>query len=83
MLAVLSAVTEIIKQHGGNECSTEYFAALVCITKHFLTLCGRGCSTSGCRCGQEVLAHTVEKIYTLNDCVVEGLYLVHRRRDYH
>ncbi|XP_033203361.2 RRP12-like protein isoform X1 [Bombus vancouverensis nearcticus] len=29
MLAVLSAVTEIIKQHGGNESSTEYFAALM------------------------------------------------------
>nr|XP_003701407.1 PREDICTED: RRP12-like protein [Megachile rotundata] len=29
MLAVLSAVTEIIKQNGGNESSTEYFAALM------------------------------------------------------
>lgn len=29
MLAVLSAVTEIIKQNGGNETSTEYFAALM------------------------------------------------------
>ena len=29
MLAVLSAVTEIIQQHGGNESSTEYFAALM------------------------------------------------------
>ncbi|XP_026668407.1 RRP12-like protein isoform X2 [Ceratina calcarata] len=29
MLAVLSAVTEIIKQHGGSESSVEYFAALM------------------------------------------------------
>lgn len=29
MLAVLSAVTEIIKQNNGNETSTEYFAALM------------------------------------------------------
>ncbi|CAD1471378.1 unnamed protein product [Heterotrigona itama] len=29
MLAVLSAVTEIIKQNGGNETSTEYFAAMM------------------------------------------------------
>lgn len=29
MLAILSAVTEIIKQNGGNETSTEYFAALM------------------------------------------------------
>ncbi|KZC03741.1 RRP12-like protein [Dufourea novaeangliae] len=29
MLAVLSAVTEVIKQNGGNESSTEYFAALM------------------------------------------------------
>lgn len=29
MLAVLAAVTEIIKQNGGNESSTEYFAALM------------------------------------------------------
>lgn len=29
MLAVLSAVTEIIKQNGGNESSTEYFAAMM------------------------------------------------------
>lgn len=29
MLAVLSAVTEIIKQHGGTESSVEYFAALM------------------------------------------------------
>ncbi|XP_076547072.1 RRP12-like protein [Osmia lignaria lignaria] len=29
MLAVLSAVTEIIKQNGGTESSTEYFAALM------------------------------------------------------
>ena len=67
---MLSAVTEIIKQHGGNESSTEYFAALVCIIEHFLTLCGRGCSRSGCRRGREVLVHTVEKICTLNDCVI-------------
>lgn len=31
MLAVLSAVAEVIKQNGGNESSTEYFAALVYI----------------------------------------------------
>mgnify|MGYP004579856545 CR=1 FL=1 len=35
MLAVLSAVTEIIKQNGGNETSTEYFAAMVSIVKHY------------------------------------------------
>ncbi|XP_018354107.1 PREDICTED: RRP12-like protein [Trachymyrmex septentrionalis] len=29
MLAVLASVTEIIKQHGGKESSTEYFAALM------------------------------------------------------
>lgn len=29
MLAVLAAVTEVIKQNGGTESSTEYFAALV------------------------------------------------------
>nr|XP_050844800.1 RRP12-like protein [Vespula vulgaris] len=29
MLAVLSAVTEVIKQNGGSETSTEYFAALM------------------------------------------------------
>ncbi|TGZ37069.1 RRP12-like protein [Temnothorax longispinosus] len=29
MLAVLAAVTEVIKQNGGNETSTEYFAALM------------------------------------------------------
>lgn len=36
MLAVLSAVTEVIKQNGGTETSTEYFAALVNII-HFLS----------------------------------------------
>ena len=29
MLAVLAAVTEVIKQKGGTESSTEYYAALV------------------------------------------------------
>lgn len=29
MLAVLAAVTELIKEQGGNESTTEYFAALV------------------------------------------------------
>lgn len=29
MLAVLAAVTEVIKQNGGTESSTEYYAALV------------------------------------------------------
>ena len=29
MLAVLAAVTEVIKEEGGKESSTEYFAALV------------------------------------------------------
>lgn len=29
MLAVLAAVTEVIKQNGGKESSTEYYAALV------------------------------------------------------
>lgn len=30
MLAVLAAVTEVIKEQGGKETTTEYFAALVC-----------------------------------------------------
>lgn len=29
MLAILAAITEVIKQNGGNESSTEYYAALV------------------------------------------------------
>ena len=29
MLAILAAVTEIIKEKGGSETSTEYYAALV------------------------------------------------------
>lgn len=29
MLAVLAAVTEVIKENGGKESETEYFAALV------------------------------------------------------
>lgn len=29
MLAVLAAITEVIKTNGGSESSTEYFAALV------------------------------------------------------
>lgn len=29
MLAVLAAVTEVIKEQGGKESTTEYFAALV------------------------------------------------------
>lgn len=29
MLAVLAAITEVIKQNGGGETSTEYYAALV------------------------------------------------------
>lgn len=29
MLAVLAAVTEVIKEQGGKETTTEYFAALV------------------------------------------------------
>ena len=29
MLAVLAAVTDVIKQNGGTESSTEYYAALV------------------------------------------------------
>lgn len=29
MLAILAALTEVIKSNGGNETSTEYFAALV------------------------------------------------------
>ena len=32
MLAVLAAVTEVIKAEGGKESSTEYFAALVSLT---------------------------------------------------
>lgn len=29
MLAILAAITEVIKQNGGTESSTEYFCALV------------------------------------------------------
>ncbi|XP_029179046.1 RRP12-like protein [Nylanderia fulva] len=35
MLAVLSAVTEVIKNHGGTESSTEYFAALMTTLEAF------------------------------------------------
>lgn len=34
MLAILAAVTEVIKEQGGKESTTEYFAALVCIFVH-------------------------------------------------
>lgn len=40
MLAVLAAVTEVIKQNGGAETSTEYYAALVICTKIFFHLAG-------------------------------------------
>ena len=30
MLAVLAAITEVIKDNNGKETSTEYFGALVC-----------------------------------------------------
>lgn len=36
MLAILAALTEVIKANGGKETSTEYFAALVC--RHFVIL---------------------------------------------
>lgn len=38
MLAVLSAVTEVIKQNGGSETSTEYFAALVNMIYFFIVI---------------------------------------------
>lgn len=36
MLAVLAAVTEVIKAHEGKETSTEYFAALVSISIYLI-----------------------------------------------
>lgn len=36
MLAVLAAVTEVIKAQGGTESSTEYFGALVSLKKKVL-----------------------------------------------
>lgn len=36
MLAILAALTEVIKTNGGKETSTEYFAALV--SKHLVIL---------------------------------------------
>jgi len=36
MLAILAALTEVIKSNGGNETSTEYFAALV--SRYFIIL---------------------------------------------
>jgi len=36
MLAILAALTEVIKANGGNETSTEYFAALV--SRHLIIL---------------------------------------------
>lgn len=38
MLAVLAAVTEVLKQSGGTESSTEYYAALVGIKMTILNL---------------------------------------------
>lgn len=35
MLAVLAAITEVIKQNGGTESSTEYYAALVSKYKYY------------------------------------------------
>lgn len=35
MLAVLAAVTEVIKSNGGKETSTEYFGALVWLSYSF------------------------------------------------
>lgn len=43
MLAILAALTEVIKANGGKETSTEYFAALVSISfiiwSHFAKSC--------------------------------------------
>lgn len=36
MLAILAALTEVIKANGGKESSTEYFAALV--SKSFINI---------------------------------------------
>jgi len=36
MLAILAALTEVIKANGGKETSTEYFAALV--SKYFIII---------------------------------------------
>lgn len=46
MLAVLAAVTEVIKQNGGTESSTEYYAALVSDTEKNNYNCAmkHGCS---------------------------------------
>lgn len=38
MLAILAALTEVIKANGGKESSTEYFAALVRIFNFSITL---------------------------------------------
>lgn len=38
MLAILAALTEVIKANGGKESSTEYFAALVSLKKMLFIL---------------------------------------------
>ena len=54
MMAVLAAVTEIIKENGGKETETEYFAALmsaleVCVLKFLETMDGNQNSQSQIR----------------------------------
>lgn len=44
MLAVLAAVTEVIKQNGGTESSTEYYAALVSHIEQDNLYCLKDCS---------------------------------------
>lgn len=36
MLAVLAAVTDVIKQNGGTESTTEYYAALVNLITNYI-----------------------------------------------
>lgn len=43
MLAVLAAVTEVIKEQGGKESTTEYFAALVSYSVHYCSIVSIKC----------------------------------------
>lgn len=41
MLAVLAAITEVIKEKGGSETPTEYYCSLVCLFKFYIILINR------------------------------------------
>lgn len=43
MLAILAAITEVIKERGGTQSSTEFFLALVSVEKHSM-LCFQKCT---------------------------------------